>query len=277
MMTISSMWHISLSTIGGILAAMALIALIEMAIPLHARGTWNRVHLGPNLALTAITFATNILLNGAVLLMLASLQARGLGLLRWASLDPLLAGVIAVVALDFSFYVAHVAMHKVPAFWKVHQVHHSDPVIDVTTSLRQHPLEGLIRYTFMAAFAGTLGVGLQPFTVYRTWSALNGLLEHANVRVPHWLDTTLSLVTTWPNMHKVHHSREAHETDTNYGNMFSWFDRLFSTYTPSWRGTTVRCGLEGTDHRSAQTTSALLAMPQSMAPRGHGHRPPAAP
>ena len=113
----------------------------------------------------------------------------------------------------------------------------------------------------MAVFAGALGVGLQAFTVYRTWSALNGLFEHANFRVPRWLDNTLSLVTTWPNMHKVHHSREAHETDTNYGNIFSWFDRLFSTYTPSWRGTTVQCGLEGTDHPSAQTTSALLAMP----------------
>jgi sterol desaturase/sphingolipid hydroxylase (fatty acid hydroxylase superfamily) len=269
------MWHTSLSTIGGIVAAMALIALIEVAIPLHARSAWNRVHLGSNLTLTAITFATNIFLNGAVLLMLAWLQARDLGLLRWASLDPLPTGVIAVVALDFSFYVAHVAMHKVPAFWKVHQVHHSDPAVDVTTTIRQHPLEGLIRYAFMAAFAGALGVSLPAFTVYRTWSALNGLVEHANIRVPRWLDGTLSLLTTWPNMHKVHHSREPRETDTNYGNIFSWFDRLFSTYTPSWRGTTVRCGLEGEDHLAQQTTSALLAIPFRRSSASRPDSPPA--
>jgi sterol desaturase/sphingolipid hydroxylase (fatty acid hydroxylase superfamily) len=131
----------------------------------------------------------------------------------------------------------------------------------VTTTIRQHPLEGVIRYAYMAAFAAALGVSLEAFTVYRSWSALNGLLEHANIRVPGWLDRALSLVTTWPNMHKVHHSREPHETDTNYGNIFCWFDRLFSTYTPSWRGTEVDCGLDRSDTMALQTTSALLAMP----------------
>jgi sterol desaturase/sphingolipid hydroxylase (fatty acid hydroxylase superfamily) len=96
--------------------------------------------------------------------------------------------VLAVLALDLSFYVAHVAMHRVPAFWRSHRVHHSDPVIDVTTTIRQHPLEGLIRYAFMATFACAFGVGLGAFIVYRTWSVLNGLLEHANLRVPRWLE-----------------------------------------------------------------------------------------
>jgi sterol desaturase/sphingolipid hydroxylase (fatty acid hydroxylase superfamily) len=260
-MTSSSVMQTNLSTIGAILAAMALIALVEAAIPLHARGRWHRDHLGPNLALTAITLATNMLLNGALLLLLVWLQASGFGILRWASLGPLAAGIIAVVVLDFSHYVAHIAMHKVPAFWKVHRIHHSDPVVDVTTTIRQHPAEGLIRYAFMTAFACAFGVGLGAFMVYRVWSTLNGLLEHANLRVPRWLDGSLSLVTTWPNMHKVHHSRDARETDTNYGNILSWFDRLFSTYTPSWRGETVVSGLDGLDDPHMQTTAGLLAMP----------------
>jgi sterol desaturase/sphingolipid hydroxylase (fatty acid hydroxylase superfamily) len=202
-----------------------------------------------------------VFLNGALLLMLVRLTTNGFGLLPWASLDPLAAGFIGVVALDFSFYVAHVAMHKVPAFWKVHRVHHSDPVVDVTTTIRQHPIEGVIRYAFMAAFACAFGVGIRAFAVYRLWSAINGLLEHANLRVPRRLDAALSLITTWPNMHKVHHSRDVGESDTNYGNIFSWFDRLFSTFTPSWRGETVVCGLDGFDDPSAQTTAGLLAMP----------------
>jgi sterol desaturase/sphingolipid hydroxylase (fatty acid hydroxylase superfamily) len=99
------------------------------------------------------------------------------------------------------------------------------------------------------------------FAVYRTWSALNGLLEHANIRVPRAVGDTLSLVTTWPDLHEVHHSRDERESSTNYGNLFSWFDRLFGTFTPPSRGEAVRCGVEGLDDPSKQTTRALLAMP----------------
>jgi len=265
-LNVSTLVQTNLSTIGAILSMMAGIALLETALPLHAPGRWHRAHRRPNLGLTLITFASNVFLNGALLLLLAALERSGLGVLRWFSLGPIPAGVIAVVALDFSFYLAHVAMHKVPAFWKVHRVHHSDPVVDVTTTIRQHPLEGLIRYAFMTACAAALGVGLIPFTVYRTWSALAGLLEHANLRVPSGLDGALSLVATWPNLHKVHHSRDARETDTNYGNIFPWFDWLFSTYTPSSRGATVACGLDGFDDPDLQSTAGLLAMPFRDAP-----------
>jgi sterol desaturase/sphingolipid hydroxylase (fatty acid hydroxylase superfamily) len=256
-----SVLHSNLSAIGAILVAMAVVALLETAVPLHARDRWHGTHVGPNLVLTFITFATNFFYNAGLVLLLVWLAGRNFGLLRLAPLHPLVAAVIAIVALDFSFYVAHIAMHKVPAFWRVHRVHHSDPVVDVTTTVRQHPLEGVIRYVFLAAFACLLGVGLAAFTVYRLWSALNALLEHANIRVPRRVDAALSLVTTWPNMHKVHHSRDVRETDTNYGNIFSWFDRLFGTYTPSWLGTTVACGLDGYDDPAIQTTSGLLAMP----------------
>lgn len=259
-MTPSATLQVNLATVGVILGAMALVALVEAAIPLHARGGWHRAHLVPNLALTFVTFATNMVFNAAVLLLLVRLQAAHFGILRWASLGPIAAAVAAVVLLDFSYWVAHLAMHKVPLFWKVHRVHHSDPAVDVTTTIRQHPLEGVIRYAFLATFACALGVGLGAFAIYRAWSALSGLLEHANVRVPRGLDVALSFVTTWPNLHKVHHSRDVRETDTNYGNLFSWFDRLFATYTPSRRGEEVVFGLDGFDAPSLQSTAALLAL-----------------
>ena len=271
-MTLLSLLQTNVATVAGILAAMAVIALLETGIPLHARDTRHRSHLGPNLALTFITFGTNMLMNGALLLALVWLQAKGFGLLRWAGLGPLAGGAIAVVLLDFSYYLAHVAMHKSPLLWSLHRVHHSDPVVDVTTTIRQHPGEGVVRYVFMAAFACALGVGIGAFAVYRLWSAVNGLLEHANIRVPRALDRALSLVTTWPNMHKVHHSRDVRETDSNYGNIFSWFDRLFGTYTPSWRGEHVACGLDGLDEPALQTTTGLLALPFS----GRARRPASA-
>jgi len=252
-----------ISTVGIILAAMAVVALIEIAIPLHARGRWHGAHLGPNLALTFITFATNIVFNSALVLTLTWQQSTGLGVLHMLELPRLVTVLVVVLVLDFSFYVAHVSMHRIPALWRFHRVHHSDPAVDVTTTIRQHPGEGVIRYAFMAAFACALGASPAAFAVYRSWSALNGLLEHANVRVPLWLDRVLSLVTTWPNMHKVHHSRIGTETNTNYGNIFSVFDRLFSTFTPSERGANVSYGLDGFDDPAAQTTAGLLAMPLS--------------
>jgi sterol desaturase/sphingolipid hydroxylase (fatty acid hydroxylase superfamily) len=163
--------------------------------------------------------------------------------------------------LDFSFYLAHVTMHKVPALWRFHLVHHSDPAVDVTTTIRQHPGESVIRYAFMAAAAFLLGVGPAVFAVYRVWSAINGLFEHANVRMPRRLDSLLSLVVITPNMHKVHHSRNAAETDTNYGNIVSLFDRLFRTFTPSQRGLNITYGLDGFDDPARHTAAGLLALP----------------
>jgi sterol desaturase/sphingolipid hydroxylase (fatty acid hydroxylase superfamily) len=260
-MAMPTAFQTTITTIGGILAAMAVVGLIETAIPLHARGRWNRTHLGPNLALTFITFATNTFLNVALVLALTWLESNGLGLLQTVTLPPLMAATIVVLVLDFSFYVAHVAMHRIPGLWRFHSVHHSDPAVDVTTTIRQHPGESLIRYAFMGAFALALGASPGAFAVYRLCSALNGLLEHANIRVPLWLDSLLSLVTTWPNMHKVHHSRSVNETNTNYGNIFSLFDRLFFTFTPSKHGVSVVYGLHGFDDPATQTTAGLLAIP----------------
>jgi sterol desaturase/sphingolipid hydroxylase (fatty acid hydroxylase superfamily) len=131
----------------------------------------------------------------------------------------------------------------------------------VTTTIRQHPGETLIRYAFTAAFAIALAPGAVAFAVYRAAVALNGLLEHANVRMPLALDRALALVTTWPHMHKVHHSRVPSETNSNYGNLFSFWDRLFGTFTPSERGTKIVYGLDGLDDAATQTTAGLLALP----------------
>ena len=250
-----------LTTIAVIVAAMAVVAVIETAIPLHARGRWNRSHLAPNLALTFLTFATNLFLNVALVLMVVWMESRGFGLLRLFPLPPLVAAIVAVAALDLSFYAAHRSWHAFPRLWRFHAVHHSDPAVDVTTTIRQHPVESLLRYAAMGAMAIAIGPSPAAFACYRVTSALNGFLEHANIRAPRWLDRLLSLVTTWPHMHKVHHSRLVEQTDTNYGNLFSVWDRLFGTFTPSSEGTTIAYGLDGFDDPALQTTTGLLALP----------------
>jgi len=250
-----------LATIATLIGAMLVVAAMEVAIPLHARGRWNRDHLAPNLALTLLTFATNIFLNVGLLGLVIWLESRGFGLLRWLALPSLPAAVMAVAALDFSFYAAHVSWHRFPSLWRFHAVHHSDPAVDVTTTIRQHPVEGVLRYAAMAAMVFVIGPSAGAFAFYRAASALNGLLEHANLRAPLWLDRLLSLVTTWPYMHKVHHSRTPTQTNTNFGNLFSLWDRLFGTFTPSREGTNISYGLDGLDQPDHQTTAALLALP----------------
>ncbi|MGH7338652.1 MAG: sterol desaturase family protein, partial [Myxococcota bacterium] len=260
-MTASILLASAFSTIGYLLAGMAILAAVETLVPLHARGRWNRAHLGPNLALTSITFATNLLWNAGVLALVLWLGTNDFGLLRWLSVPPLPAAILAVAAFDLAFYAAHVSWHKFPALWRFHAVHHADPALDVTTTIRQHPVEGVLRYAAIAAMAIAIGPSAAAFAIYRTASAINALLEHANIAAPRWLDRALSLVTTWPMMHKVHHSRLPEQTDSNYGNLFSFWDRLFGTFTPSDQGRHVRYGLDGHDQPALQTTAALLALP----------------
>src|SRR3954452_6596787 len=121
--------------VGMILGSMAAIAVIEAAIQLHARGRWSRRHLGPKLTPTFITFATNLVFNALLVIGLVQLQATRSGLLPSLPLSPFVAAVVGIVALDFSFYLAHVLMHALPAFWRFHSVHHSDPAVDVTTTV----------------------------------------------------------------------------------------------------------------------------------------------
>ena len=265
-MTIATLWDVAQQngfTLVILLSVLGIVSLVELIFPLHARGRWHRAHLVPNLALTGITLATNLVLNTALVILVLYLYKHEIGLLHVSGMTSLARDIVAFIALDFSFYVCHIAMHKVPVFWRYHQVHHCDPVLDATTTVRQHPGESLIRYTFLTVATIVLGPSLYAFAAYRAWSAINGFFEHANIRTPQWLAVSLTLLTSWPSMHRIHHSCVAAQTDTNYGNIFSIFDRLFGTFTPIREAAAVVVGLDGYYDPAAQTTCSLLKMPYS--------------
>jgi len=152
--------------------------------------------------------------------------------------------IAAVFLLNFFGYFVHWLMHLAPGLWAVHRVHHSDDFVDVTTAYRQHPLEGALRFSFTMVPAWVLGVPLEVIVLYRSLSAANSLFEHMNIRLWQPLDTVLSAVVVTPNMHKVHHSRDRTLTDSNYGNLFALFDRLFGTFTPSDKAPGIIYGLD---------------------------------
>jgi sterol desaturase/sphingolipid hydroxylase (fatty acid hydroxylase superfamily) len=175
--------------------------------------------------------------------------------------------VVGIVALDFAYgYLAHRSMHAWPALWKYHRVHHSDPFVDFTTSYRTHPVESTWRHLWLFLTAWTLGVPAATLATFRGLSAVNALLEHANVRVAPVLDAVVSRVWVTPNVHKVHHSRFQNETDSNYGNLFTLHDRVLGTFRPARYAFSVEYGLDDVNPADIRSFGALLAMPWCRVP-----------
>lgn len=154
----------------------------------------------------------------------------GVGLLNVASLPGWLAAGASIVGLSLADYAIHVLLHKLPPLWRLHRVHHMDTSLDVTTSLRNHPLELLVVLFMMFATAIALGPTLWVLIGYEMVHQIINLVSHANLRLPRWLDIPLRLVLVTPNIHCLHHSCHRPETDSNYGSVFTFWDRVFGTF-----------------------------------------------
>lgn len=244
-----------------VLVALSLAVVIETIVPLRKQSRRLHSRLSTNLALLGITLSIGMLVNFTLAIGAAYVAESGLGLLQVLEAGSIVSFAATVLALDGATYFAHRLMHQTPLLWRVHLVHHIDASVDATTAFRQHPVEGLVRFSFIAATAWILGAPPAAIAVYRLLGTLNAVLEHANIRVPSWLDRLLVLIWVTPHMHKVHHSRERTETDSNYANLFSFFDRVFGTYTPSSRGTSVEYGINGYDAPEHQSLAAVLWLP----------------
>lgn len=252
-----------IKTIGTILAVMAIVALVEAIVPLRERTEWSRRHILPNLAITLLTFATNLMLNVPILIGLVWLERQGYGLLNTVDIDPAAELIVAILVLDLAWYATHVSMHRAACLWRFHVIHHSDPFVDVTTTARQHPGESLFRYIVLAAFGFGFGVSPAGFASYKVWQALSGMFEHSNIRLPRQLEAALTLAIPSPAMHKVHHSRDQHFTDRNFGNIFSFWDRLFGTFVPAHLGRDIDYGIDGEDRAERQSALGLMQRPFS--------------
>lgn len=244
-----------------VLSALAIATAIEAIVPLRRQSRLLHGRLATNLWLLAITLILGILLNFILALGAAYVGQSDLGLLQVLKLGAVASFIVAFLALDGASYAVHRLMHQVPSLWRVHLVHHIDASVDATTAFRQHPIEGVLRFSFIAGTAWILGAPPAAIALYRLFGALNSVLEHANIRVPRWVDRVWVYFWVTPDMHKVHHSRARAETDSNYANLFSFFDRLFGTFTPSTRGTSVEYGIRGYDAAEHQSISAALYLP----------------
>jgi sterol desaturase/sphingolipid hydroxylase (fatty acid hydroxylase superfamily) len=176
------------------------------------------------IAVRAVPFMSAVAIAGLA-------ETRGWGLLQTVAPVPTWLGVTAsIVLLDLAIYLQHVLFHALPALWRVHGVHHTDPELDVTTGVRFHPIEILLSAGFKLAVVGILGAPVAGVIAFEIVLNVGSLFSHANLRLPESADRVLRLVFVTPDMHRVHHSADRVEADHNFGFTLSWWDRLFGTY-----------------------------------------------
>jgi len=239
----------------------ALMAFWEVRAPRRALTLTRLQRWTSNLGLVVLnTLVLRILFPAAAVGMGLFTTAQGWGLLNAIALPNWLAVLVAVVALDFVIWVQHVLFHAVPGLWRLHRVHHADLDYDLTTGARFHPIE--IVLSMLIKFATIAALGPPVVAVILFEVILNGMamFNHANVRLPLGVDRVLRWFVVTPDMHRVHHSIDDDETNSNFGFNLPWWDRLLGTYRDQ-----PRAGHEGMtigirDHRDPHRVDRLDGM-----------------
>jgi sterol desaturase/sphingolipid hydroxylase (fatty acid hydroxylase superfamily) len=220
--------HRSLLLVGGI----SFFWFLEGIIPLAQYNYKKWRHALPNFFFTL----TTILINFSMAFLLLNISdwtvINNFGLLHWISGLPLLGEVIlGVLLLDFiGAYLPHYTEHRIKPLWMIHLVHHSDPNVDTTTANRHHPLESVIRFFFTLFGVFILGTSIGIIMLYQAISVVATQFSHANISLPKRIDRWVSYFLVSPDMHKVHHHYRLPYTDTNFGNIFSIWDRILGTF-----------------------------------------------
>ena len=235
--------------------------IIEGVFPLFGF-KYNKVkHASINIFFTI----TTIVINFAFALLMVKTSDWAIqnhfGILQLIELPTWVTLIGGVLLLDLvGAYTIHFVEHKVKWMWKFHMVHHADTHVDTTTANRHHPGESVFRAVFTIIGVALCGAPMWTVMLYQSMSAILSQFNHANLRLPLAIDNALSWIIVSPNMHKVHHHYQQPQTDSNYGNIFSIWDRLFGTfnYTPIEQ---VRYGLDVLDDTTDEKLAYQLKIP----------------
>ncbi|MFH6972029.1 sterol desaturase family protein [Flavobacterium petrolei] len=220
--------HRSLILVGGI----TFFWLLENAFPLFNFTYKKWQHAGINIFMTFTTIVVNFCLAFILLKTADWTIANNFGILQWLpEMSLWIYAFIGLLLLDLiGAYLVHLVEHKTKFLWRFHLIHHTDTWIDTTTANRHHPGESVIRFTFTAMGVLIIGSPMWLVFLYQTLSVVATQFNHANISLPKKVDTILSYFIVSPDMHKVHHHHVLPYTDSNYGNIFSIWDRLFGTF-----------------------------------------------
>ena len=206
--------------------------ILEGAIPLFKLSyRKNKLsHAWVNFGFTIIHLIIHTGLAVFIVLLSDWCRSTGWGMVYWIKAGVWGAIIIGVLALDFSSWLAHWVMHKNSFLWRFHLIHHSDNKVDVTTGLRHHPGDSFLRGIFFLLLIFVSGAPMYSVMIYQTLVVITTAFTHANISLPSRFDKMLSWLIISPNMHKVHHHWKQPYTDTNYGAVFSIWDRVCGTF-----------------------------------------------
>jgi sterol desaturase/sphingolipid hydroxylase (fatty acid hydroxylase superfamily) len=242
-------------------AVFAVMAGWELLAPRRARSLGRLQRWPANLSIVVLnTLLVRLLFPAAAVGVALAVQTRGWGLLPVTGLPGWAAVVAGVVLLDLAIYLQHVVFHAVPALWRLHRMHHADLDIDTTTGARFHPVEILLSLAIKFAVIAALGVPPVAVVVFEIALNATSMFNHSNVRIPSAMDRLLRTLVVTPDMHRVHHSIERDETDSNFGFNLSVWDRLFGTYRAQPRAGHDGMTIGIAEFRTTAECSSLLGM-----------------
>lgn len=251
--------------LGLFLVVFAIIGLWEIVAPRRALTASKALRWASNLGIVALnTVLLRLAFPLAAAGMAAFATANGWGLLNHLQVRPWLAVPIAVIAMDFVIWLQHVMVHAVPALWRLHRVHHADLDYDVTTGSRFHPIEIGLSMLIKFATIAVLGPPVVAVVIFEVLLNATAMFNHGNIRIPPGVDRVLRWFVVTPDMHRVHHSVEDDETNSNFGFSLPWWDRMFGTYRAQPRaghaGMTI--GIHGhRDPREVARLDGMLLLP----------------
>ncbi|MDI3510966.1 MAG: hypothetical protein PWQ61_1731 [Betaproteobacteria bacterium] len=257
--------HEPLIRMGFFIGVFALVALWELASPRRVLLLNRRQRWTANLGIVVLnTVVVRLAFPTAAVGMAALGVEKGWGLLNNFAVPFWLAVPLAVVAMDFVIWLQHVMVHAVPALWRLHRVHHADIDYDLTTGARFHPLEIILSMGIKFATITLLGAPVLAVVIFEVLLSACASFNHGNIRLPDRLDRALRWFLVTPDMHRVHHSVEDDESNSNFGFNLTWWDRLFGTYREQARagqlGMTI--GIHGhTDPHEVARLPGMLMLP----------------
>lgn len=221
--------HRTLILVGGI----TFFWLLESAVPLYQMQYRKWRHAGVNIFFTLTTILINFLLAFIMVKGADWAQVSQFGILHWLPTMPAaLHMLVGLLLLDLiGAYTPHFVEHKIKWMWRFHLIHHTDTNVDTTTANRHHPGESVIRFVFTTVAVLIAGAPMWMGMLYQSMSVVLSQFNHANIGLPVKLDRLLSWLIVTPDMHHVHHHYTQPYTDSNYGNIFSVWDRLFGTFS----------------------------------------------
>jgi sterol desaturase/sphingolipid hydroxylase (fatty acid hydroxylase superfamily) len=228
--------------VGGLLFFWILEGAVPLLQPAYKKGKPR--HAAINFSFTVIHLLIHTGLAVLVVMLADWCQRAGFGLVHWFHLNVVGTIILSFFVFDFFIgWLVHFVEHKSFTLWRFHVVHHADNNVDATTGLRHHPIESVLRGIFFFMALSLSGAPMYAVMIYQTFLVFFTAFTHANISLPKKLDQALSYLFISPNMHKVHHHWQQPYTDSNYGAVFSIWDRLFGTYR-QLEPSAIRYGLD---------------------------------